>query len=228
MFSKSKKVFSAFSIILISACGGGGDSSEQVVSTKLFNYQSAYIQQTKQGYSKTFSLSGTCTGTVEITVQPVINPKIFDNTPALFGNILFYTKFIDCAPASSGDMKTQFTDNNYIPLGYSILGGEYAVYISQPILPTNIKVGDTGVLGTLNRYTNSTKQNFTGTMQKSYVVEPDTETTAIMNFISKTYDTSNFLVSTTQDRYRIDDQMMLTPISFDSVNHLNKTHIVGN
>lgn len=214
----------------LTACGGGGGgggSSGPVASTNTFNLQSAYTSLTSSGWSKTFTITGTCSGTIAITAGAVNTSTTFESASALSGTTVTTSSFSNCTPSSSADTETKYTDSNYIPLGYSVLGGKYAVYTATPTLPTTIRVGDTAVIGTLNRYTNNTKSTSAGTQIESFVVEADTATTAIINVVSKYYSSSNVLESTEQDRYRIDSNNRLTPISLD-VSFSNGTHLIGN
>ena len=66
----------------------------------------------------------------------------------------------------------------------------------------SIPVGTTGMLGTENLNAN-TGGGVSGTLVMSYIVEPETSTTALVNIISKTYNASSVLTLTQQDIYRI-------------------------
>lgn len=116
-----------------------------------------------------------------------------------------------------------------MPRGYAVQGGNYGVYASPVIISTAAKVGDVVIVGTENLYTSSAKTTSAGHVDETYVVEPDTATTAIVNLIDKTYDSSNVLISTEQDRYRVAANGALTPISLD-LQYANgsTTHFVGN
>ena len=78
-------------------------------------------------------------------------------------------------------------------------------------------VGDTGTIGTTADFTDSSKITLAGKTVVSYVVEPDTASTAIVNLIFKTFDNSENLTSTEQDRYRISSTGALTPVSKDTL-----------
>ena len=226
-----KKILLLITVTLaFTACGGGGGgggSTDPVVSTNSFNLQSAYVALISGGWSKTFTISGTCAGSFAITAGAVTTATTFESAFALSGTEVSTITLSNCTPASAADTETKYHDSNYMPLGYSVQGGKYAVYTATPTLPTTVRVGDTAVIGTLNRYTNSTKSTGAGTQTESFVVEADTATTAIINVISKYYSSSNVLTSTEQDRYRIDANNRLTPISLD-VTYSSGTHIIGN
>jgi 5-enolpyruvylshikimate-3-phosphate synthase len=86
-------------------------------------------------------------------------------------------------------------------------------------------VGNTGILGTETLYTNSTKTVRNGTVTTSYVVEPDTSSTAIINLIGRIYNASGTLTQTEQDRYRINATGNLTPVSAN-IQYSNTTNLV--
>ncbi|HAL36986.1 MAG TPA: hypothetical protein DCP03_02240 [Polaromonas sp.] len=117
-----------------------------------------------------------------------------------------------------------YYDTDYTPLGFSS-SGVYSVYLPPPSIPTSIMVGDTGTIGTATNFTGSSS---TGTREGqtvvSYVVEPDTASTAIVNLIFKTFDTSGNLKSTEQDRYKISSTGALAPVSKDTLTAT--THLI--
>jgi hypothetical protein len=222
----AKKLFVISTVAALTACGGGADATGPVASTNTFNLKSAYAALTSAGWSKIFTISGTCTGTVSITTGAVNTPTTFETLPALSGTSVTTTTFSNCTPATFTTTETKYTDSNYMTVGYSVSGGDYAVYASPLKLPTSARVGDTAAVGTITRYTNSTKSTGVGTQENSFVVEADTATTAIFNAISKYYDASNVLQKTVQDRYRIDANNVLTPISMD-IATASGTHFIG-
>jgi sugar lactone lactonase YvrE len=89
-----------------------------------------------------------------------------------------------------------------------------------------VKVGDAGTLGTITKYTTSTKSVYAGQVIVSYVIEPDTATTAIVNKIAKSYDASGRLSSTEQARSRIMADGTLTSVSADIVTSNGANHFV--
>jgi hypothetical protein len=123
--------------------------------------------------------------------------------------------FSNCTPAFSTSTATDYYDTNFLPLGFEEQGGDYGVLLVPPIIPDSVMVGDVGIFGTITLYTDSTKAFGNGRHDWSFVVEPDTATTAIVNLISKGYDASSQLLYTEQDRYRITSTGALTLISVD-------------
>ncbi len=135
--------------------------------------------------------------------------------------------YTNCTPASFAQSSTSYYDTNYVPLGNNTVGVSYGVYLTPPVIPATVKVGDTGTIGTRTKYKNNTKTTPDGTSVTTYVVESDTANTAIMNLISKGYNATGTLTYTEQDRYRITSTNTLTPISMD-VQYANgsTTHLI--
>ena len=217
--------------LTISACGGGGSStaSGPVASTNTFNVRSGYTRLSASGFSKTLAISGTCTGTLTITDAPATTSATFESQSALSGSSVMSATLNGCTPASSISTETRYFDSNYAPLGYSVVGGDYGVWASPAVLPTSAKVGDVAIVGTINKFSNSSRTTSTGRQEISYVIEADTATTAIANLISKSYNSSNTLTSTEQDRYRVAADGSLTLISMD-IQYANgsTTHLLMN
>lgn len=218
--------------LTIAACGGGGGGSTAsvpIASTNTFNIRSGYTKLSVDGFTKTLSISGTCTGTLTITDAPATTSTTFESQIAFSGNSVMSATLNGCTPASSTSTETRYFDSNYAPLGYSVVGGDYGVWASPAVLPTSAKVGDVAIVGTINKFLNSSKTTSTGRQEISYVIEADTATTAIANLISKSYNSSNTLTSTEQDRYRVAADGTLTLISMD-IQYANgsTTHLLIN
>lgn len=193
----------AASIIALAGCGGGGDSGGAVVSTESFPLQAAVRARVTTGASDSFTVSGTCTGTATITTGPAA-PATFEGISGYAATQTATINVTNCPLASGAVSGTAYFDGSYSPLGYSIPGVEYAKFVTPPPpLPTTVRVGDTAVYSTQTTYTDSTKTVVTGQSVLSYVVEADTANTAIVNFISRDYDTASQLLATEQNRYRI-------------------------
>ena len=123
--------------------------------------------------------------------------------------------FTDCTPATVSETYTNYYDNNYVPLGGTSGSGDYGVYLTPPSIPVSVAVGDTGTIGTENYYTDSTKTTPRGSVVETFVVEPDSADTAMLNVMSKDYDAAGVLHQTAQTRYRISRSGALTLTSTD-------------
>jgi hypothetical protein len=136
--------------------------------------------------------------------------------------------FTNCTPATSVSTQTRYYDSNYLPTGSSRTS-QYGVYLVAPTLPTSVKVGDAGVIGTQTYYTSNTKATGDGRADSSYVIEADTATTAIVNVIAKFYNAAGTLTMTEQDRFRISADNKLTFISFNlQLSNGSTTNLIGN
>lgn len=213
-------IIGVFLVALLTACGGGGGggavvASGPVTSTLSFPLQSAYSAYVAAATSKSFTISGTCTGSASITKAAAAGEATFEGVSGRLSSVATtIINFTNCTPSSSVSTTTGYYDTNYVPLGSSTVGGNYGVYLTPPTVPSTVTVGATGVIGTQTLYTKSTKAVAAGRIDISYVVEADTASTAIVNFV-KSYNASNILTSTEQDRYRIAATGPLTIISFD-------------
>jgi hypothetical protein len=120
-------------------------------------------------------------------------------------------------------------------LGSVTTGQEYAKAASAAkALPAQVQVGDTGVVVTLNLYTDNTQAVATGRRVLSYSVEADSASTAVVNFVARTDNTSGQMTSMQQSRYRIDANGGLKVLSMDvqyattSTLHFIYTPLPGN
>jgi len=221
-------LFSAF----LAACGGGGGGSSSgggstapVASTNTFPLSSGFTSLVATGQTVRFNSSGTCNGTFSSISAPANVSTTFEAQPALSASRVISFSFTNCTPSSSVDTQTNYYSTNYLPKGFSNLGGNYGVYAGTPNIPVTVRVGDVGVIGSTNLYTNSSKTTSAGRIDESYIVEPDTATTAIVNVITKIYNISNVLTSTEQDRYRIEANGALTAVSYDIL-YSSGTHLI--
>lgn len=204
--------------LLLAACGGGGSggSSGPVTSTLSFPLLSGFQTLTANGYAKSFSISGTCSGSGNSSKAPANVATTFEGQSALSSAESITMSFTNCTPASIASTATgYYNSSNYYPLGFNNVGVNYGVYLTPPTIPSSVTVGGTAVIGTETLYTDSTKTVVNGREDLSYVIEADTSTTAIVNLIAKGYDASSTLLYTEQDRYRMTSTGALTPISVD-------------
>ena len=203
---------------MLSACGGGGggggSATTTVASTNAFDVSSGYRRLISTGFQKTFTVGGGCSGTLALSAAPATTSATFEGTNGVSAIDVATINFTNCTPASSSSSETRYYDTNYVPLGKSSTN-EYSVYIGTSTLPSTARVGDAGIVGSQNTFTNNTKATSTGRDDTSYAMEADTATTAILNLITKTYNTSGILTVTEQNRYRVAADGTLTFISFD-------------
>jgi hypothetical protein len=208
-------VISLLSAVALTSCGGGGGSSGgPVTSTLTFPLQSGMKASAAQGYSIDFTVSGTCSGTANITSSTPVSTT-FEGVAAVSSLGTISLSLSNCTPSYFSSSSTDYYDVNYVPLGTITSSGEYGVYTTTPAIPVSVKVGDTGTIGTKIYYTDNTKIFSTGQDVISYVIEPDTANTAIVNIVDKSYDSDGVLNVTEQDRYKIKADGSLIPVSAD-------------
>lgn len=227
-----KYALAATSFGLLAACGGGGGGGGSgvagpVASTNTFDVLSGWRRLVSAGWTKTFSVSGTCSGSFTITSGAVSTPATFEGVTALSGTDVSSFSWTGCTPASGSTTSVDYYDSNYVPKGRIVQGVDYGVWLTPQTLPSNARVGDVSIIGTLTLYTNSSKTTPAGREDSTLVIEADSATTAIANLISKSYDAAGNLEYTQQNRYRIAADGSLTPISFD-VQYANGTRLIGN
>lgn len=226
-------IASTLSVVLLSACGGGSDSSpaapvQTPTAVTSFNLQSGYKTLVASGRNNNFTISGTCSGSSTITTSTP-SAGTFEGISALSAVTTSTGNFTNCTPTTFASTSTGYFDSNYTPIGHSLAGVEYGKFLTAlTALPTSVKVNDTAEYGIETIYTDSTKQVAKGKRNISYVIEADgtSTNTAIANLITKDFNTASQLLFTQQSRYRIDASGTLSIISIDvqysttSSNHL--------
>lgn len=210
-------VLSALLSTLLSACGGGGGSPGYgpVVSSLSFPLQTAYRTAIANGGTYNFTISGSCTGTGTQTVAPANMPTVFEGAPALSAQTTLFMAFNDCTPGTVAGAVTDYYNSHYLPLGHWALGASYGVYLTPPVVPVAVMVGNAGTIGTETLYTDNTKAVPDGRSELAYAVEADTATTAIVRLTARIYNASGTLTATEQDRFRITAAGAFTPVSTD-------------
>lgn len=203
-----KHILATVGVALLTACGGGGSGGTPapVASTSTFPLFTIHVN-TLQASSNTFSYSGTVDGTAITGSGNVTRGGLSSGT---FENIAAQQRTTISTGSISGNGQTlpinttsvSWFDSNYLPIGSS--GGEDYVVVNRPaVIPATVRVNDTGILYTSNRYSTSSKTFLRGTDTVSYVVEADTATTALLTFIHTEKDNSNSVTSTVTRQMRI-------------------------
>lgn len=205
-------------LLAIAGCGGGSSgassSNETSTPTATFPLRSGYQALLSQNEINNFSIGGTCTGSATQT-RSAVKADTFEGIQGVSNTTTLTGVYTNCTPGSFASTSTSYYDTNYKPIGAVNLGTDYVVYITSNDLPTTVKVGDTAQFASIDVYSSSSKQIKTGTRTQSYAVEADSSNTAIINLISKGYNTSNQLLYTQQSRYRINSAGLLTAVSLD-------------
>ncbi len=190
---------------------GGGNGTN--ASSLAFPIQIAKQAMITNGQARTFNASGSCTGRSTLAHAPSTSAANFEGVGGRIASVQTVSaSFSNCTPATLNSTETYFYDANYIPLGSSS-ATQYRVFATRPSIPASVKVGDTGAIGTMNSYSDSTKTVSTGIAVVTYAIEADTANTAIYDEITKTYNAANSLTLTEHSRYRISQSGPLELIS---------------
>jgi hypothetical protein len=174
--------------------------------------QSAVINWTKAANNQIFNLYTTngCLGTLtQNKSNGTSQSAVFEGVSRPYSTITSNLSYSNCTPASTTGVEQSFTDTNYIPFGYSISSGApannafYGLYASTPNIPVSITAGASGSVGTVNRYTDSTKTVSAGRSVVTFTSSAETTTSLLLNLVNTVYDATNNLTYTEIDTYRI-------------------------
>ena len=212
-----------FAALVVSGCGGGGGggggNAGPVVSRQSFNIKTAIASYTSTPHSYTFTGSGTLNG-VPITITgtgdlSVLTAGVFEGQTALQQTQTTNLTITENGnPTSLSSVVTLF----YLPADYSPLGStspdDYEVVDPLVTYPTTAKVGDSGMVGSAKRYSDSTKSTLIRSATSSYRVEADTATSAIVNLVTvTTFIQPPSSPQTETIRYRLDSVGTFTLLS---------------
>ena len=209
-------------LLAIAGCGGSGGSSTPstpstpvvttVASANSFALQSAYKKLVANGSTVHYTVTDFCKGNASISSSAPVAATFEGVTTALSVTTTETATYTNCTPATEVITTITYYDSNYNPLGHSIAGTEYAVLSPAATpLPTSVKVGNTATIGSETAYADSTKtKTKTGLVNYSFVIEPETASTVIVNFITNNTNTQS--PSQIQNRYRIDASGTLTSL----------------
>ena len=175
-----------------------------------------------------------------------VNQKIIELVSTLSDGILLYknesevnTKLNGCSPSLSKFITNKFYKkcsygsgcNDYQLVKQEIIGGLYSEPESSFKLPIeSVKIGTSGIIGTINNYTKYTKADFQGKTLVSYESFLDGCCTPTVIINSKTYDSSGILTVEVKDYYLKITSQTGAPYSLDrtiaNYNNLNRNEMV--
>ncbi|MBU1215524.1 MAG: VCBS repeat-containing protein [Gammaproteobacteria bacterium] len=209
-------------LFAIAGCGGGGASSlsnnsnqaPAVVSLLSFPLKEGLRVLTEFSATANFTISGSCYGSATKSSVDAVSSS-FENTPSFAISSTETYNFTTCTPSTFSASGVSYFDTDFLPLGSIRDDGQYGVYLSAPVIPISVKVGDSGPISTEQLYTDSTKSVQDGRSELSYVVEADSADSAIVDFVNKVYATSNALLQTSHSRYKITASGAMSPVSHD-------------
>lgn len=210
------KLWSTLSIsALLVACGGGGGGGS-ASSTETFQLRTAYVSYINSTGSWPFTVTGSTSG-VNVTGNGTttagsISGTTFEGqaaqakTTTATGTINANGQSVPLATTG-----TSYVSSNYDPLGFS--GSEYEVVSSSIPIPVTARINDTGTWYSSARYTSSSKTTRRGTATATFVLEPDTASTALLKIIRIEKDTTNTVTSTSTITFRMTPAGALTRLS---------------
>jgi len=209
-----KSLIAISTLMALTACGGG--SSTPSTSTDTYQLRTAYVNYMTDTRSSPFTASGTVQG-VNVTgsgsfTQGALTNTTFENQAAL-QKVSTVTASLNAngqtLPLSTSS--TTYVDSNYNLLGAS--GTDYEVVSGSVTIPSTAQVNDTGVWYSSTRYATSTKATRRGTASVSYVLEPDTASSALLKLIRIEKDTTGTTTSTSTLSFRMTPGGGLTRLS---------------
>jgi hypothetical protein len=202
------KLAVALSAALLSACGGGSDSSPAapVASTAAttFPLDTAYTQVSTAGISLNgTAVDGADTWTMALSVTPAAD-QTFEGATAKKSVQSITIKKNGATVVSSGG-ESFFTINPFNVKGLKLNDGSYGVQtVAGGALSNVAKVGDSGSLGTVTIYSNSSKSSVLFTQEATWTLEADTATTAFGCSNTTAKSTAGAVIATTSGCYKID------------------------
>jgi len=189
-----------------------------------YDIKTAFQNRIIKGASKTFNVTGDCKGTFSQTDSPAAKTIWNNQTVYAVGN----TNIPSIPNCSLGFSSTQtsitYYDLDFVDLAKFHSDGSYSEFVKSP-RPNSVTVGDSGTLGTWTHWNNTGKTNLYERDVMSYVIEPNTSSSVIVNLIDRTYDSNNQLEITSQLRFRLDSTGTLDwySVTIDFAN--NKGHL---
>ncbi|MGO8754813.1 MAG: hypothetical protein ACLQHK_06230 [Gallionellaceae bacterium] len=212
------------SVGLVACFGGaaGRSFAQTITPPSSVPLGTAIANLSVNGVSANMNISGTInsvpvTGTATIMESPsaaaTFNGKpCLSETTAVTGSATGDGQTIPVASTAVG-----YYNASYATLGVSS-SAEYDVAPSPIAYPATVSVSDTAVVGTINRYTDSTMTFPLGTIKESYVVlaDPTSSSDLIVGFIEHTYDTANNNTDNSQTYYKVTTSGSISMSSFST------------
>ena len=215
--------------LVLTACGGGsnnGDLSGGGGSAQGFNLQAGIANMVTHGLSANVALSGSVvvngtstsvTGSGTYTLSAGVGGGTFNGTSATTAQTQTLTGTVTAA-GQSIPINQSVTDY-YATSNSNFLGetatGEYDVAQAPFQFPTSVSGGESGTLGTVLRYSDSTMSTSLGTAQTTYTTTaPTTQNGPLgITITTKSYDTTNTLVETDTTNYTMTTSNVISFVS---------------
>ena len=202
-------ILSIFPLLVSCGGGGGGSSSGDQTNGVTVNVQTALTSITTKGLNQNFTIGGTyssyqATGSGNETALPATAATL-NGTDVLLQSATFSGTITVSGynVAISQTNKFYFdTTNNYEIIAEDVsansaISGSSGYFIEHTpgadTYPTTVKAGDSGQVGTMKLYTDSTMTDQIGTATMTYSVAADGSSTSslLVTFVTDEYDMSN-------------------------------------
>lgn len=179
-----------------------------------FDLRAAYTEYLKAAELKRLPVSDDCFISVSSVDGSHSVPPIFSGSIASLANSTVTLSFTDCSSSSLKIDTGPSSLKGYAPIGVS-LGGDYPASELQSLLPSLIKVGDSGVLGEFIWYGDESKTIPFGLEAVSYFVEEDENKNPIVIFELQAFDSGGRLVVSQLEKYRFEVKSGLILVSLE-------------
>lgn len=175
-----------------------------VSAIQTFPLDAAYTKAMTTGVNLSgTAIDGADTYTMSISITPAAD-EVFEGAVSKKA-IETLTMKKNGAIVVTDTINNYFTINPMTTKGAIYSDGSYGVLTSNlGSFPTSAKVGDSGSLGTLTLYSNSSKSTVKSTTQSTWTMEADTASTAFGCGNSVLRDAAGTLIGTTAGCYKID------------------------
>jgi hypothetical protein len=198
------------SVLFLSGCGGGGgggDAAPPQPEPLTYPGAQAFANFVTNALSCPYVVSGSLSGMAltgaGMRTFGAAGSANFEGQTALSKLVTDVGQLaVDGVSGPYFDELTLFLTTNYQMLGIDE-AGLHIVATSAAAPPPSVKVGDTGPLATMTVYADATKAVVLGRIEATYVIEADTETTALFNLRTLHYDAGGAYVETDNWRLRM-------------------------
>jgi hypothetical protein len=222
--SPKRPAIAVLTSIALTACGGSGgglsSANQNTPPAGSYNLQAAVAALVKSGLTANVNLSGTViangistsfTGTGTLTLSPGANGVFNGLTETLQTQSISGTVTVAGNSKSYTSSVVNAYDGTAAFLGQSS-SSEFDVASAPITMPTTVGTSAT-TLGTLSRYTDSTRSVVLGTTQVSVALQvaaPSTGSPEVVQFTYKVLDTNQALVETDTFSYNLTENSTLS------------------
>ena len=205
-------------LLLLAGCGGNNSAISLINSLAVSTYplRAAYLARVTNGVTLenyTAQVGTNCSGTATVVITKPVGAPFEGNATALSITETDIATLPTCTPSVLGLNTTTYFDSNYTPLGFTVPGTTYGVMAAATALPVTVTTGASGVYGTLNLFTDSTKIVSAGTMVLSYAVTNKDSSNDYVKLIATTSTAGSGVVGVQTSTYTIGYNSVLTPVS---------------